>query len=77
MTREQFTAEFRRGMRFVIQKHDRVCEVSTRLREHGSTPARERAYAEAQTNLDAAIDQVADHVFDALEQLASLAVGAR
>jgi hypothetical protein len=82
MTRAEFTTEFQRGMRFVIQKHDRVRVAEHQLRDQGTNPMRERAYAVAQTNLDAAIDQVADHVFDAMEQvvfqkLASYAAGAQ
>lgn len=80
MTRAEFTTEFQRGMRFVLQKHER----EMRARSNVLTPEgpSARALEHATTNLDAAIDQVADHVFDAMEQvvfqkLASYAAGAQ
>lgn len=74
MTRDDFTAAYKGRTRFVIQKHDRVNAVARALAENGSTPARERAYAVAQTNLDAALDQEADQLFDMFEAMVNRAV---
>lgn len=65
MNRDIFGTEFVRGMRFVLQKHER--EIAARCaRQSGATPMREDAYAEAQNNLDAALIQLGDHLYDAI-----------
>lgn len=66
MSRDEFGREFVRCMRFVIQKHDRANEALRTLRKIGTTPTREQAYAEAQNNLDAALIQLGDHLYDAI-----------
>lgn len=63
MTRDAFTTEFLRGMRFVLQKHER----EVLARRESKAPL---AIAAANTNTDAAIQQLADHVFDGLESIA-------
>jgi hypothetical protein len=69
MTRDDFSKEFIRSMRYVIQKHDRADEALRMLRKVGTTPSREQAYANAQTMLDGALLQLADHLYDALEAM--------
>lgn len=68
MTRDEFGKEFVRGMRFVIQKHDRVNEARVSMLARGSAYYEKLdQYNAAQVSLDAAIEQLADHIFDALE----------
>ncbi|MES2359992.1 MAG: hypothetical protein V4529_16755 [Gemmatimonadota bacterium] len=67
MSRDQFTAEFARGMRYILQKHDRAM---------AARPYAATAYEEAQTNLDGAIQQLADHLFDSLEAIKQEAIEA-
>lgn len=71
MTRDEFTTEFTRAIRFVLQKHERETEARADQRSEGGAGWNQRvdaALAAANTNLDAAIGQLADHVYDALEQ---------
>ena len=67
MTRDDFTTEFARGMRFVLQKHER--EIEARAVYHGVNAngiiSAKAALEHATTMTDAAIQQVADHCFDA------------
>jgi hypothetical protein len=68
MTRDEFSAEFATGLRFVLQKHER--EVVARVA--ANRPTRDladiRALEHANKMTDAAIQQLADSVFDAIEQ---------
>lgn len=66
MTREEFSTEFVRGMRFLIQKHDRVNAMLGQTALDGTDAQRRLRVDVAQINLDAAIVQLADHVYDAL-----------
>jgi hypothetical protein len=58
MTRDAFVTEFTRGMRYVIQKAERV-----------NIARGFEARTEAHCNLEGAIHQLADHLFDALEAM--------
>lgn len=69
MTRDDFGREFMRAMRFVIQKHDRAIAAQADIARMGRRRGLQAAYDEAQTNLDAAILQLSDHVYDAMEQM--------
>lgn len=66
MTREEFTTEYACRMRFVIQKHDRVNEAERVIRKCGTRPSREESLKAAHISLDAAVGQLADHVYDAM-----------
>lgn len=63
MTRDEFTAGIVQRLRFVLQKHER--EMAARV--GGNIPM-----CVANTNLDAAMIELADFVFDALEEKAPL-----
>lgn len=72
MDRQQFTTEFRRAFRFVVQKLERAAEARRQVAElRKDNPYWEfrehDAVAEAENNVDAAVDQLADHLYDSLE----------
>ena len=64
MSREHFTEELRGRFRFVIQKMER--ERDALDARYLTTELRTAAIEAAQNNTDAAIDQLSDHVFDAV-----------
>lgn len=68
MTRAEFTTGYVQRMRNVVQKHDNVRAARSILRECGSRPALETAYAVAQDNLTATLTELADYVYDAVEK---------
>lgn len=63
ISRADFTAAFAQRVRFMLQKHER----ETQARAAGGGPLRT-----AEVNLDAAISELADYVYDALEEKAPL-----
>ncbi len=71
MTRDEFTTGLVQRLRNVRQKEQRLRIAHETLRVLGSVPSREAAYAEAATNLDAADNEFADFIFDALEAVES------
>jgi hypothetical protein len=68
VNRHRFTEEFKARLRFVIQKHQRV-EAAQRGEGRGSSWSKQEATDEAYINEEAAIDLLADHVFDAIEEI--------
>lgn len=72
MTRAEFAVEFTRGLRFVLQKHER--EMQARSVYFSVSPSgissAQKSLEHATTMTDAAIDQFSDHIFDAIETLA-------
>jgi hypothetical protein len=64
MTRDAFGHEFARRLRFVLQKHEREMAIRDTNRP--------LALVEANLNLDAAIAELSDFVFDVLDEKAPL-----
>lgn len=63
IARAEFTAAFAERLRFVLQKHQREIQASA---------AGGGALRTAELNVDAAINELADFVFDTLEEKAPL-----
>lgn len=64
MTRDEFTTDFLRGMRYVLQKHEREIEAR---RAAGGKPS--VALDVANTMTDSAIVLLAEQLFDSLESM--------
>ena len=65
MTREQFAAGLAQRLRNVLQKHEREMAARENTRVPGELTM-------ARTNLDSALAEVCDFVFDALDEKAPL-----
>lgn len=67
MTRDQFSAGFSQRLRFVLQKHERIC-VGIAIERGGETTRTQHD----RLMLEAAVGEFSDFVFDALDEKAPL-----
>lgn len=66
ISRETFGSEFKKAARFVLQTFDRSVEI--RKLHFFDESFRRAAIDHRENNLEAALDQLADLVFDAIEK---------
>lgn len=74
ISRDEFTAGLTQRLRLVLQKHAREIDERSRVEQdwQGEPLYVSAGLAEANTNLDAALLEVSDFVFDVLESKAPL-----